>query len=92
LDILRPINGSVRESEFLDLNNKYFKAVKRGMGESDSKESLDCIAGLAFKDLSEKFKLIEQDYPRVDVFVEVDGKAAEIWKQYQDMQSEKESH
>jgi CRISPR-associated endonuclease/helicase Cas3 len=89
LDILKPIKGPIKESDFLDINNKYFKAVKRGMGEKDSKDSLDCIAGLAFRDLSENFKLIEEDYPKVDVFVELDDKAEEIWKQYQDMQSEK---
>jgi CRISPR-associated endonuclease/helicase Cas3 len=89
LDILQPIKGPIKESEFLDLNNKYFKAVKRGMGEKDSKDNLDCIAGLAFKDLNENFKLIEEDYPKVDVFVELDDRAEEIWKQYQDMQSEK---
>lgn len=89
LDILKPIKGPIKESEFLDLNNKYFKAVKRGMGEAESRENLDCIAGLAFKDLSEKFKLIEEDYPRVDVFVEADDRAAEIWKQYQELQEEK---
>lgn len=88
LDILQPIKGPIKESEFLDLNNKYFKAVKRGMGEKDSKENLDCIAGLAFKDLNENFKLIEEDYPKIDVFVELDERAEEIWKQYQDMQSE----
>lgn len=89
LDILKPIKGPIKESEFLDLNNKYFKAVKRGMGETDSKESLECIAGLAFKDLSEKFKLIEEDYPKVDVFVEIDDQAKEIWRQYRDLQTEK---
>jgi CRISPR-associated endonuclease/helicase Cas3 len=89
LDILRPIEGTIKESKFLDLNNNYFKAVKTGMGEIESKESLGCMAGLAFKDLSEKFKLIEEDYPKVDVFVEIDDKAREIWKQYQDMQKEK---
>jgi len=89
LDILKPIKGPIKESECLDLNNKYFKAVKRGMGETDSKESLECIAGLAFKDLSEKFKLIEEDYPKVDVFVEIDDQAKDIWRQYRDLQTEK---
>jgi CRISPR-associated endonuclease/helicase Cas3 len=89
LDILQPIKGPIKESEFLDLNNKYFKAIKRGMGEKDSKDNLDCIAGLAFKDLSKNFKLIEEDYPKVNVFVELDKNAANIWKQYQEMQSEK---
>jgi CRISPR-associated endonuclease/helicase Cas3 len=89
LDILKPIKEPIKESEFLELNNKYFRAVKRGMGEKDSKDNLDCIAGLAFKDLSENFKLIEDDYPKVNVFVELDETAAEIWKKYQDFRMEK---
>jgi CRISPR-associated endonuclease/helicase Cas3 len=88
LDIL-PKKGSIKESEFLELNNRYFKAVKRGMGDADSKEILECIAALAFKDLSKKFKLIEDDYPRVDVFVELDERSAEIWSQFRDLQKEK---
>lgn len=88
LDILRPIEGTIKESEFLDLNDKYFKAVKRSMGDKESTDSLECIAGLAFKDLSESFKLIEEDYPRVSVFIELDGDAVEIWKRYKEMQSE----
>jgi len=89
LDILRPIQGPVKESEFLGLNNEYFKAVKRGMGDEASVKSLDCIARLAFKDLSESFKLIEEDYPKVDVFVELDEKASKIWERFREMQSEK---
>ena len=87
LDIL-PKKGSIKESEFLELNNRYFKAVKRGMGDADSKEILECITALAFKDLSKKFKLIEDDYPRVDVFVELDERSAEIWSQFRDLQKE----
>lgn len=90
LDILKPIKEPIKESEFLDLNNQYFKAVKRGMGDKDSRDNLAYIAGLAFKDLSKNFKLIEEDYPKVNVFVEIDKEAAEIWRQYQEMQSEKD--
>ena len=90
LDILRPIKGSIRESVILELNNKYFKAVKRGMGDEKSKENLACLAQLSFQDLSKKFKLIEEDYPKVNVFVELDKTAAEIWKKYQDLQMEKD--
>ena len=89
LEILRLKEGPIKESEFLELNNMYFKAVKRGMGEKDSKDSLDCITGLAFKDLSKKFKLIEDDFPTVNVFVELDEAAEKIWKQYQDLRYEK---
>jgi CRISPR-associated endonuclease/helicase Cas3 len=89
LEILRPIKGPIKESEFLELNNRYFKAVKRGMGEKDSRDNLECITGLAFKDLSSKFKLIEEDFPTVNVFVELDDDAERIWKQYQDLRLEK---
>ena len=90
LDILKPIKGSIRESAILELNNKYFKAVKRGMGDEKSKENLACLSQLAFQDLSKKFKLIEEDYPKVNVFVELDETAAEIWKKYQDFRMEKD--
>jgi CRISPR-associated endonuclease/helicase Cas3 len=89
LDIL-PKNGSIKESDFLELNDKYFKAVKRGMGDTDSKEILECISGLAFKDLSTKFDFIEDDYPRVDVFVELDERGAEIWNQFRELKNEKD--
>jgi CRISPR-associated endonuclease/helicase Cas3 len=90
LDILKPIKGSIRESAILELNKKYFKAVKRGMGDEKSKENLACLSQLSFQDLSKKFKLIEEDYPKVNVFVELDKNAAEIWKKYQGLQIEKD--
>ena len=90
LDILKPIKGPIPESVILELNNKYFKAVKRGMGDEKSKENLACLSQLSFQDLSKKFRLIEEDYPKVNVFVELDETAAEIWKKYQDMRMEKD--
>jgi len=89
LDILKPIKGPIKESEFLELNNRYFNAVKSGMGDEKYRKNLACITQLSFKDLSKKFKLIEEDYPKVDVFVELDENATNIWKQYQDLQLEK---
>ncbi len=90
LDTLKNINDPIKESDFLELNNKYFKAVKMGMGDEKSKENLACLAQLSFRDLSKKFKLIEEDYPKVNVFVELDDTAVEIWKKYQDMRMEKD--
>ncbi len=90
LDTLKNINDPIKESDFLELNNKYFKAVKMGMGDEKSKENLACLAQLSFRDLSKKFKLIEEDYPKVNVFVELDETAIEIWKKYQDMRMEKD--
>ncbi|OPY53853.1 MAG: CRISPR-associated nuclease/helicase Cas3 [Methanosaeta sp. PtaU1.Bin060] len=91
LEILGPIKEPIKESKFLELNNMYFRAIKRGMSDKDSKDSLDCITGLAFKDLSEKFKLIEDDIPAVNVFVELDETAEKIWKKYQEFRNEKDN-
>jgi len=59
------------------------------MGDEKSKENLACLSQLSFQDLSKNFKLIEEDYPKVNVFVELDQKAAEIWEKYQDLRMEK---
>ena len=89
-EILKPIKGLILESQFLDLNKKYFKAVKTGMGDQESKANLECLTLLAFKGLSERFKLIEEDGYKVDVFVEVDEEAAGIWRRYLEIKSERE--
>lgn len=88
LEILKTIKGPIRESEFLELNNKYFKIVKMGMGKEKSRKNLAFLTQLAFKDLSKEFKLIEEDFPKVDVFVELDDDASETWKKYLDLQLE----
>lgn len=89
LDILKTKEGPIHESDFLELNNKYFKIVKMGMGKEKSRKNLAFLMQLAFKDLSKEFKLIEEDFPKVDVFVELDESASGIWKKYLDLQSEK---
>ncbi len=89
LDILKTEEGPIRESVFLELNNKYFKIVKVGMGKEKSRKNLAFLTQLAFRDLSKEFKLIEEDFPKVDVFVELDESASEIWKKYLELQSEK---
>lgn len=86
--ILKLIKEPIRESDFLELNKRYFEAVKRGMSDGESKENLTCLTQLAFQTLSEKFKLIEEDYEKADVFVELDDDAAEVWNEYQDLQFE----
>jgi len=90
LQILKPIRGAIKESEFLDLNKKYFKAVKMGMSEEESKANLQCLSLLAFGDLSQRFKLIEEDAYKVDIFVEVDEDAAEVWRLYMEIKSLKD--
>jgi len=45
---------------------------------------------LGARSLSERFKLIEEDGYKVDVFVEVDEEAAGIWRRYLEIKSQRE--
>lgn len=75
----------INESEFLELNKKYFEKVAIGKSDDDSKEILKNVEELEFYELS-NFKLIEKDYPEIDVFIELDDSAEEVWQKYQEMQ------
>ncbi|HEC56531.1 MAG TPA: CRISPR-associated helicase Cas3' [Candidatus Syntrophoarchaeum butanivorans] len=88
LDLLQSHEGIISEVEFLDLNRKYFKKVREGMSDNESNKNLDCLVRLAFKDLNKDFKLIKEDYSKVDVFVELDENAKRIWQKYQEVREE----
>lgn len=87
LDILRSCGECIEEREILELSSRYFRALRNGMSDEVSRECMRMISGLEFGDLGERFRLIEEDEPRVDVFVEVDERAAEIWRMYRDLRS-----
>ncbi len=75
----KPIN----ERQFLELNNSYFEKVKSGMSNNESNDILADVKKLNFEKLS-KFKLIEEDSYKVDVFIEVD-EAKEVLQKYKDI-------
>jgi CRISPR-associated endonuclease/helicase Cas3 len=74
-------NPIVDEKQFLEFNNRYFLKIKE-LGQNDqSKKILKAAIELEFKSLQE-FRLIEEDYPKVDIFVERDSKAKILWDEY----------
>ncbi len=79
----------ITESKFLDLNDTYFKQIKEGQSEDDSKSILDHVKKLEFADLSE-FKLIKDEPYKVDVFVELDDEAEKIWHKFDKIINNKE--
>jgi CRISPR-associated endonuclease/helicase Cas3 len=81
--------NEIKESEFLTLNENYFKKVNIEKSDDKSNSILEKIEKLKFSELSD-FKLIEKDYPEVDVFVEVDDVAKRIWQKYQEIINNKE--
>ncbi len=74
-------NKEIEESEFMSLNAKYFEKVNTGKSDDESKNILNKVETLKFGELSD-FRLIEEDYPEVDVFIEYDDHAREIWHKY----------
>lgn len=85
LDAFKKIgNNKIEEKDFLSLNNFYFDKVCRGKADDDSKEILEEVIKLNFEELS-KFKLIEDHYRKVDIFVEVDKEAQRVYKKYQEL-------
>ncbi|MDI6730323.1 MAG: CRISPR-associated helicase Cas3', partial [Candidatus Altarchaeum sp.] len=76
----------ITEPKFLELNNSYFEKVKSGMSDDESNKILKSIKKLNFEEIS-KFKLIEEDHYKVDVFVEVDDKAKEVIQKYNDIRN-----
>lgn len=73
---------TIRESQFIELNNEYYEMVKDMQGDDPANEILTCVKYLKFSQLQEKFHLIRDDYPKVDLFVEIDEHSHAIWNEY----------
>ena len=78
--------NEIEEMEFLKLNENYFEKVNIGKSEDESNSILEKVEELKFSELSD-FKLIEKDYPEVDVFIELDDNAKRIWQKYKEIKS-----
>ncbi len=74
---------TIQENQFLNLNNQYFKIVKGTQSNDNSKNLLGYISNLRFESLQKDFQLIQNDYIKLDVFVELDAVAQNLWKKYQ---------
>ncbi|MFZ2455945.1 MAG: CRISPR-associated helicase Cas3' [Candidatus Altiarchaeia archaeon] len=71
----------ILESEFFALNQEYFQEVKELSSDCESKTILKHVEAMDFDELL-KFKLIDDDYPELDVFIELDKEAEQIWKKF----------
>lgn len=83
-DVLKEAPSELYEKDLISLNNSYFRKVKDTSSEDESNELLSYVNELKFKSLTSDFRLIDDKagYEKIDVFVELDDKAVEIWKEY----------
>lgn len=80
LEILKNIKV-VEEKDFFKLINQYFLLVKESSSDQISREILENLYKLEFHETG-NFKLIEEDYEKIDIFIEINETAKKIWNEY----------
>ena len=99
LDITKNIlkdHTEIRERQFLELINKYYQDTKAKKTQAISRQMLEAILKLRY-DSTDKdkisisdFRLIEENYTKKDVFVEIDEEAESVWKKYMNLNHTKD--
>lgn len=88
-EIFKDRGKRLNESDFLQMSEDYFRIINEGKSDDISINILKNVEELKFDELS-NFKLIEEKgYYKIDVFVEADNEAKEVWQKYQELISEK---
>jgi len=89
LGITKEIFGRDRQFEEKNIDRLihiYFEKIKERGTDEPSKKNIAAIRKLNFSKIGE-FRLIKESQPKVDVFVEIDGRAIEIWKEYKEIRA-----
>jgi len=76
--------SKIYENEFLNLSTQYFQEVVKTISDDISREFVDAIKMLKYEKIAE-FELIKEKSEKVDIFVELDDEATEVWEQYQEL-------
>ena len=78
--------GKFEERDFVTifLSNYYDHVRERGSIEEPSGKVIEVLESLRFSEISD-FRLIDEDYWKMDVFVEVDEEAKQIWSKYEEI-------
>ncbi len=77
------------EKELYQLLDKYFHQTAEKLNQTESSDILTSVSKLRYDRKSSDelsisdFKLIQEDYPKIDVFVEYDEIAAKVWKEFE---------
>ena len=71
----------VEEKDFFKLLNKYFLLVNESSTDQISREILENLYKLEFQETG-NFKLIEDDYEKIDIFIEINENAKKIWNEF----------
>ena len=81
----------IREAEFLQLLDEYYALTNERTTQSGSREIIAAVGTMKYdRDEGDErrlsisdFRLIENDYPKRDVFIEIDEEAERVWIEFQ---------
>lgn len=90
LDITEKIlkkHKCIREKDFLNIIDNYYKEMQEKMASDKSCELLSAVYRMKYNSTDEAisisdFKLIDNSYPKIDVFIEIDDDARGVWQDY----------
>lgn len=93
LDITRRIlarNEFIEEKDFLKMIEEYYEEVQSKKSTDKSRELLNAVYKMKYDSVDgttciADFKLIDEDYPKLDTFIELNDEAKCIWKRYVDI-------
>ena len=71
----------ISEPVFLQLIDEYFHRAQSCLADDDSHKVLKDLRNLNYEEIG-RFRLIEEQSEKVDIFVEVDEEAQEVWKRF----------
>lgn len=76
------IQGCIEEKDFYDMSSNYYRLLTQGiLSDAESENILEAVYSLNYEKIQE-FKLIDENYEKADLFVEIDEKAREIWNRF----------
>lgn len=76
----------ISEKEFnKTIPHKYYKRIKEGISQKESRALLEKISKLELSNLQHDFQLIENTGNQVDVFIEKDHEATNLWNKYEEI-------
>jgi len=101
LDITKKIlskKQEIKEGEFLQIVEEYYALTQERTTQQDSREILEAVCKLRYDRVDNDknrlvvsdFSLIDKDYPKRDVFIELDEDAEKIWGEFQRIRDIKE--
>ncbi|MCM8807910.1 MAG: CRISPR-associated helicase Cas3' [candidate division WOR-3 bacterium] len=72
----------IDEKRFIELIENYYQDVKRRTSDDTSLKYLKDIKMLDYEEIG-KFKLLEEEGEKIDIFIEINDEASKVWREYE---------